>query len=483
MNEKTEKETSLSLVCILITCACIFSATLIGWIFRMMHFPEANIVVVYILSVVLTARFTKGYIYGIVATITATVAFNYVFTDPYFTLSVNDPTYFITFAIMTLTSIITSALTSKVKQNALEAQEKEAEMTGLYQLTNRLTDASDLSEISNIAADTISEILNCNVSCLCFDKDELSGQKSIKALHTSWNSGEEFCDWPICGHESTLGIIRIPYASNSQLSAAQERLLHAMIESIAMAMDRFLSAKERLHSREEAAQERYRGNLLRAISHDLRTPLSGIMGTSEMLMDMTAQEDARYPLAEGIYKDANWLYSLVENILNLTRLQDGKLVLDKQLEAVEEVIGTAIAIVTKRSPECNIAANIPDDILLVPMDAHLIIQVLVNLLDNAIKHTPAGGKITVSVWEEKETKTAVFSVSDCGSGIAPKDLPSVFQIFYTTHGKDADAQRGVGLGLAICESVVNAHGGIITARNRTPEPGAEFSFTLPMEVK
>lgn len=483
---------------------CAAAATGIGWLFRDWRFPETNIVVVYILSVVLAARFTKGYTYGLAATIIATFAFNYFFTEPYFTFSVNDPTYFITFAIMTLTSVITSALTSKVKHSALEAQEKEAEASALYRLTNHLTDARDISDIASIAVGTISDIMNCRAACLCFDEsgqpeqsfiqqkntdeqvrrsidDVTEIRHRIENLRTAYDTGPEFHDWPIYGRDAILGVLRIPKDTTVKMSEAQMRLLRSMIESAALAMDRYRSAQERIKSKEAVEQERYRGNLLRAISHDLRTPLSGIMGTSEMLMGMTDKSDNRYKLAGDIYKDADWLHSLVENILSLTRLQDGKLILNKQMEAVEEVIGAAVAAVAKRAPEHEIAVHIPDDMLLVPMDAKLIGQVLVNLLDNAVRHTPPENEISIRVQEDREKAFAVFTVADRGSGIAATDLPHVFQMFYTTHGKEPDAQRGIGLGLAICKSIIMAHGGMIIARNRSGGTGAEFVFTLPME--
>ena len=252
-----------------------------------------------------------------------------------------------------------------------------------------------------------------------------------------------------------------------------------MLESTALAMDRLRVMKERIRTREEANQERYRGNLLRAISHDLRTPLAGIMGTSEVIMDMTEKDDARFSLVEGIYKDADWLHSLVENILSLTRLQDGRLTLNKQPEAVEEVIGAAVLTIGKRAPEREIAVQIPDDLLMVPMDARLIGQVLVNLLANAVKHTQPGEEICVTVF--KDNDFAVFTVADRGTGISERDLPHVFQMFYTTQGKGPDAKRGSGLGLAICESIVTAHGGGIHVQNRTDGKGAEFTFTLPLK--
>ena len=179
------------------------------------------------------------------------------------------------------------------------------------------------------------------------------------------------------------------------MTEAQTRLLHSMIESIALAMDRFISAQARIEFNEEAIRQRDRGNLLRAISHDLRTPLSGIMGASEMLMAMAQEEEERYQLALGIYKDADWLHAMVENILNLTRLQEGRLVIQKQREAVEEVVGVAVAAVTKRAPGRTLHVRIPGEVLMVAMDARLIEQVLVNLLDNAICHTKQEEDISI----------------------------------------------------------------------------------------
>lgn len=480
-------------------------ATAVGWLFRFWHFPEANIVVIYILFVLVSARYTSGYAYGLAATVIATCAFNYFFTIPYFTLSVDDPTYFITFFIMTLTSVITSALTSKVNQNAMEAKEKEAEASALYRLTNHLTDADDIADIARIAVSTMSEILNCRSACLCFDENGLPEstfiqQKSpteqvhrniddratlkhrMENLRTAYDEGPEFYDWPIYGRDMILGVIRIPSESAGRLNESQIRMLRSMIESTALAMDRYRSATERLKSNEAISQERYRGNLLRAISHDLRTPLAGILGTSEMLMGMTDKQDNRHALAEDIHKDADWLFSLVENILNLTRLQDGKLVLNKQMEAVEEVVGVAVAAIAKRAPDRDITVALPKEVRFIPMDARLIEQVLVNLLDNAIKHTPSDKEISIHFTEDSNQKLAVFTVSDDGCGIDTDDLPHVFQMFYTARRKNPDAHRGIGLGLAICESIITAHGGTIVARNRENASGAEFQFSLPMEA-
>ncbi len=305
-------------------------------------------------------------------------------------------------------------------------------------------------------------------------------QKRIEGLHAPYDIGPEFCDFPIYGTDAILAVLRIPKEDAEQIGESHTRLLHSIIESTALAMERFESLQTQAKIREEAMQEHYRGNLLRAISHDLRTPLSGIMGTSEMIMDMTPKKDLRYELAKGIYKDADWLHSLVENILNLTRLQDGGFALYKELEAVEEVVGVAVKVIEKRFPQREITLSMPDMILMVPMDARLISQVLVNLLDNAVKHTPDHEEIRLSVSRDSRANLAVFVVEDNGRGIPEADLPYIFQQFYTTRGKSADAQRGVGLGLSICQSIVQAHGGQISAENKHGH-GAKFTFTLPLE--
>lgn len=485
----------------LIMLLLIVAATGVGLLFRSIGFHETNIVIVYILSVLLAARFTQGYAYGILASIAATLTFNFFFTEPFFTLSVKDPSYFVTFAVMTVTAILTSALTSKEKQSAMEALEREAETGALYHLTNLLTEAEDMDGIAKVAAGAIGNVLGCHAKVFWHDEHKKtqegggqtgdgktlvwsqSGDEPFRAMEGAGappDAGGWFNEWPIHGRETDLGVLRIP--SECRLSESQARLLRAMIKSTALAMDRLRSARERTRSVEETEKERYRGNLLRAISHDLRTPLSGIMGTAEMLKGMTGPEDPRRALAEDIYRESDWLHSLVQNILSLTRLRDGAMPLLKQMEPVEEVVGGAVNRVMRQSGR-EIAVEAPEEVLFVPMDAGLIEQVLVNLMDNAVKHTLPGDEIKVAVQCDDARCAALFSVSDRGAGIREDDLPHIFQMFYTTPSRQADAARGVGLGLTICEAIVKAHGGAIAARNRADGPGALFEFTLPLEER
>lgn len=488
----------------LIELAILSIASIIGFFLRTLALPETNIAIVYLLAVLLSALLVPGYIFGFITSVISAFAFNFLFTEPYFTFTANAPSYIITFIIMTITSFITSSLTSHAKLNERKAQERETETKALYALTNRLTDASDIHNIAGIAVDAISTVICQKAACLCFDEkgfpenafiQQVSPEKQIRrevsnpeallhrieGLRTGVDMGTAFYDWPIYGREATLGIIRIPSEHASLLSKAQLRLLRSMIESMALAMDRFRSVQQRIRSREETEQERYRSNLLRSISHDLRTPLSGILGATEMLFDMTEKDDRRHDLIEGIDKDARWLFSLVENVLSLTRLQDRKLTINKQPEAVEEVLGGAVGYMTRRFPAYEIEAYAPDELLLIPMDARLINQVLINLIDNAVKHTTPPGEICITVRQDTEQKQVAFSVQDTGCGIASEDIPHIFKMFYTSHSSSADSRLGIGLGLTICESIIKAHGGKIEAQNRTDVAGAEFIFTLPLE--
>lgn len=478
-------------------------STLLGFGFQSYGLHETNIVVVYIFSVLLISHFTTSYFYGIVSSVISLLLFNWFFTQPYFTLKVDDLTYLVTFAIMTLIAILTSTLTTKAKQAALLAQERENESHILYQMMNRLTKAQNSEEMGIIIATSVADILDESLSFSYLNEKAqiewtLDYQRKSNQIQILSNAKEnlQLTNFPftsssnpcvvtenhhhflISNQKEVLAILSFSNAVGQRISATQKRTIYSMMESAALAIDHLRSSEAQIRSREEAIQERYRGNLLRSISHDIRTPLSGIMGTSEMLMNTLSEGGEGYAFAKDIYEDALWLHGMVENILNLTRLQEGQLLLHKQPEAIEEVIGAALMLIGKRFPQRMINVDIPSNVIIVPMDARLISQVIVNLLENAIKYTPAEQPIYITV-EIKETGVET-TVYDKGCGIAPEDLPHIFKMFYTTmEGSGPLLKRGVGLGLAICQSIVEAHGGRIEAHNRK-EGGAQFTFTLPL---
>lgn len=478
--------------------AVVCGATLLGILFGKVGFPETNIVVVYIFAVLLVARFTKGYFSGILSSVICLFCYNYFFTAPYHTLAVSNPSYMITFCVMLITALITSALTTKEKLMTMEAERRGRESQTLYILSSRLSDAADTESVIKIAAESVSALLQADAGCLYVGEQaepvfiqQLGGEQihrnaadvdeirhSFTDLRTEYVENEDTWLFPINGQNSLLAVLQIDKSVSEDELSENKKLLHSMIENISLALERIEVTIERVRDRQRMERERERANLLRAISHDLRTPLSGIMGTAEVLIDMTEKDNHCQKLLKGIYQDADWLKSLVENILSLTRLQDGKILVHKEMEALEEVIACAVAHIEKNYPDREIQVEIPEDFKMVPMDARLMEQVITNLLDNAVKHTTSEEAVTVSVSYLPDM--AQVTVRDEGEGIAKEDEGNLFQIFYTSKTRASDVRKGIGLGLTICETVVKAHRGTIIGRNRTDGRGAEFIFTLPL---
>lgn len=227
-------------------------------------------------------------------------------------------------------------------------------------------------------------------------------------------------------------------------------------------------------------QERLRSNLLRAISHDLRTPLTSISGNAGVLMEKSIQlsEEKKQQIYASIYDDAMWLINLTENLLSITRIENGTVHLQMEAELLDDVFHEALAHIDRQSSEHQIHMELEDDLLMARMDARLIVQVIINLINNAVKYTQKGSNITLS--GRREENMAVISVADDGPGISDEAKEHLFDLFYTAeHGK-ADSRRGLGLGLNLCRSIVNAHGGSITVSDNRPQ-GSIFTFTLPLE--
>lgn len=230
----------------------------------------------------------------------------------------------------------------------------------------------------------------------------------------------------------------------------------------------------------EAEKEKMRANLLRAISHDIRTPLTSIIGSSNVYLENEAMmTDAnKREMVEHISEDAHWLLNMVENLLSVTRINaDGSTKVNTSLEPVEEVLAEAVNRLRKRLPRAQINVQVPDDFLMIPMDAVLIEQVLINLMENAIVHSKS--RKPVDCYVDTTDRDVVFHVKDYGVSIPEDKLPTIFDGSSSTPSTSADGRKGMGIGLSICKTIIRAHGGNISAFNH--EEGAEFYFTLPKE--
>ena len=232
----------------------------------------------------------------------------------------------------------------------------------------------------------------------------------------------------------------------------------------------------------ESEKEKMRANLLRAVSHDIRTPLTSIAGSASVILENqdALSQDKVMELVANIKEEAQWLVRMVENLLSITRMNAENAKIDKQEELAEEVISAAVSKFKKRFPGIETEVYVPDEILLVPMDATLIEQVLVNLLENSVIHGRTTSRIRIQV--SKQEETAVFSVEDNGEGIEESVLPVIFDGNLVARGESSDNKRNMGIGLSVCKSIIKAHRGNMRAENRE-EGGARMIFTLPMEME
>ena len=232
-----------------------------------------------------------------------------------------------------------------------------------------------------------------------------------------------------------------------------------------------------------AIGDNLRANLLRAISHDLRTPLTSISGNASNLLSNgdSFDNDTKKQLYMDIYDDSMWLINLVENLLAVTRIEEGRLNLRITEDLMDDVITEALHHINRKSEEHHISVESKEEFLLAKMDAKLIVQVIINIVDNAIKYTPKNSHIVIRT--EKRGKQAIVSISDDGNGIADEIKPRIFDMFYSGANQIADSRRSLGLGLSLCKSIINAHGGELTVSDNLPH-GTVFTFTLPAgEVK
>lgn len=334
----------------------LIAATLVGLLFSGLKIPEANIIAVYILGVLIISIITSSWMYSFLASVISVLAFNFLFTIPRFTLRAYDPSYPVTFGIMFLVALITGSLASRMKE----------------------------------------------------------------------------------------------YARESAQAAMQ-------IE-----------------------KEQLRADLLRSISHDLRTPLTSISGNASNLLSNENEfsQETRMQIYGDIYDDSLWLIKLVENLLSVTRIEDGRMDLRMSAELMDEVIAEAMRHTDRNRDGRKIEVSSDEEFILGKMDARLIVQVVINLVDNAVKYTPEGAQIRIHTG--KKDGMVVVSVSDTGPGIPDEQKSKVFDMFYTGTNRAADGRRSLGLGLGLCRSIIRAHGGEIWVSDNKPQ-GAVFTFTLPAE--
>lgn len=484
-------------------------ATLISFCFYIAGLREANIIIIYILGVLITAIWTQGHLFGALASLLSVVAFNYFFTVPRFTLQANDPDYPVTFLIMLVASILSSSLATRVKKQARQSAQKAYYMELLMNSNQKLQQGRDEQEIIELAAEQLSALLDRPILYSLIRKgQDLQFQvfpktQTNKMIGTMTAEEKGVADWvvknnkhagattdtlshaqnlylSVRGTQEVMGIIGIPSKYYPQLDVFEKNLMIAILNECGLILERRKLREEKQQSEMEAQRERLRANLLRAISHDLRTPLTSISGNAGVLMEKSIllDENKKQEIYGSIYDDSMWLINLTENLLSITRIENGTMHLQLNAELIDDVFREAISHVDRKVSEHVISVDLKDDLLMAKMDVRLVIQVIINILNNAIKYTPKGSHICLSA--QKKDGMVNIQIADDGPGIPEQAKVHLFDMFYTAGIGKADSRRGLGLGLSLCKSIIAAHGGTISVSDNEPH-GAVFSFTLPLE--
>lgn len=511
------------------------AATIIGFLFFRMHYTDANIITIYLLGVLLTSVSTSGYTCGLLASALSVFLFNYFLTEPRLTLVAYGKDYPVTFAVMLGASILAGTLAAKLKAHA-ELSARDAYRTKtLFDANQQLQKAETPADIYRTTATQIQRLVQRDIliyPAMQLDETADSASASSPApasastlpsagTSDSYRKGylypadggaprsipesarePKVVDWvwtnrkragastekfpnacclylSIRTGQQVYGVVGVSCSAKAPLDAFTSSILLSILGECALALESRHNAEEREKAAVLAKNEQLRANLLRSISHDLRTPLTSISGNADALLHsyQALDDDSRTQMITDIYDDAQWLTELVENLLAVTKISDGSVKLQLSDQVVDDIVAEALRHIDRHAVEHHITSDCGELPLLIRADARLIMQLLINLVNNAIKYSPAGSHIEIRAFREAEH--AVIEVSDDGPGIPDTQKAQVFEMFYTGSKRVADSRRSLGLGLSLCRSIVHAHGGELTLRDNTPH-GCIFSFTLPL---
>ncbi len=474
---------------LLVTLAMLSTSTLLGTFLYRFNLSNSSIMMVYLLGVLLTAVMTSHRIYSVAASVLSLFLFNFFFVKPLYSLEVYEPGYPVSFLVMFLTAVIAGTLAVRLKQNARLAAQSAFRARIISDADQLLVKANGREEILRICAEQSAKLLGGRI--ILYEVDgavlgrsysipaELSpSEKEILAAEDVLVKGKaENWFYPICVRENIYAILEIVDHSPPPELPTQSTLLSVLGEC-ALALENERNEREKKAAAVLAENERIRANLLRSISHDLRTPLMSISGNAGALLENEERYSAetRHRLYEDIYEDSLWLTDLIENLLASTRLEGGSTNLRLSDELAEDILNEAVAHIHAGKAR-RLFVEPVTSILMVRADSKLIVQVLVNLIGNAMKYTPPGSAIVLSA--QRCGEMAAFSVADDGPGIPDSEKERVFDMFYVGENASSGSRKSLGLGQALCKTIVNAHNGEICVSDNIPH-GAVFTFTLPI---
>lgn len=471
-------------------------STAFGFLFHHLGFADANLMMVYILGVLITSITTSHMFFSLVSSVVSVFLFNYLFTNPRFTLMAYDTGYPITFIVMFLTAFITGTLAQRYKTHAKQSASVAFRLKSLFDANRQLSSARNKDEIIDVTASQIIKILDCNA--IIFDEEykhhyfsskttekpfydieieRKNAEITVNGKKASKENNGVFKYYPLKVNDRTYGVVGI---DKKFLTAVENDSLMTICIESALALENKKNDCEKEQATIAIKTEQLRSNILRSLSHDLRTPLTSISGNACNLMENEDKfdRDTKFQIYKDIFNDSQWLISLVENILASTRIEDEKLQLILSNELAEDLVDAAVSYSEKKSKYHKISVCTDDELIFVSVDAKLMVQVFINLIDNAIKYTPPGSHIQIEI--KKCVDVASISVKDNGNGISAQDKPHIFDKFFSSNQGIADCRRSLGLGLYLCKAIVDAHGGNIYLRDNIPS-GTIFTIELPIK--
>lgn len=483
----------------------VIGASLVALVLQEAGLSEANKAVVFIPAVIAAAMWW-GMGPGIFAAVLSVLSFDFFFVPPYFTLVVRDIEYVVTLLVLAAVALLVGTLAARLRRQVETARQRERRLEVLYRLSRALSGVTGVRSLAMAAEVELSSIFGSKAGVWLPRTDGLleriggegGGENGAPSLNdraaAAWTfqhgrpagNGTEIAPaavalyLPMITAQGTVAVLAVRSgAQEALLSPDNRQVLETAATQIGMALERDMLAERNRKAAIEAETERMRSSLLSSVSHDLRTPLAVIAGTTSTLLELGEGADpaTRQALLREVYEESDRLTRLVENLLAMTRLDSGVIVVDKQWFPLEDVVGSALRRLRKESGGRVIGKHLPADLPLVPLDGVMVEQVLFNLVDNALKYSPPDAPVDILVSaDENELK---IEVADRGPGLTEEETQAVFEKLYRGSAS-AGMARGAGLGLAIAQAIVQAHGGKIWATNRR-EGGAVFAFTLPLE--
>jgi two-component system, OmpR family, sensor histidine kinase KdpD len=483
--------------------AIVAVCTAVAWLMAP-RFELSNLIMVYLLGVVLvSARFGRAP--SVLAALLGVAAFDYFFVPPYLTFAVSDTQYLVTFLVMFVVAMVISTLTVRLNRQAESARQRERHTAALYGMSRDLAQLRGVEDLAAVAVRHIKDVFASDAGVLLPDAggrpvlragslasaEDDSTERGVSqwvyehgqsaGLGSDTLPGARARYLPLIGSRGPVGVLAVRPPDPQTLAAPEAgHLLEAFAAQTALAIERAFLADEAHRAGLRVESERLRNTLLSSVSHDLRTPLATITGAASSLLGGADRLDpaARHELLEAIHEEADRLNRLVNNLLDMIRVESGALALQKDWHPLEELVGVALTRLGGRLGDRPVTTELPPDLPLLPVDGLLMEQVLINLLDNAVKYTPSGTPIEISA--SLVDGCLRLDIADRGPGLTAGDESRVFEKFY--RGSRTGTARGVGLGLTICRGIVEAHGGTITAANR-PGGGAIFRILLPLGDK